>query len=207
MDKQAFTEMALAEMTAVYRLAVYLSSRQEADDLVQETYVRAFRSMATYKPTEHGMRPWLFRILHNVVYDRLSEDSRRRLALDALQEEQTSRPGASADHSSANDDRAIDWEQVDGRLRTAIEALPLHHKSIFLLSAVEGLRYREIAAVAGVPVGTVMSRLCRARALLAERLTGIAGEQRLKGRSPSDDAFTSPESTNIETRKERSEPS
>ena len=173
MDRKTFTEMALAEMAAVYRLASYLSSAQEADDLVQETYVRAFRSIDTYNPSDHGMRPWLFKILHNVLYDRLSSDQRRRVTLDALREEQAARTESPADQASSSPGREIDWEQVDGRLRTAIEGLPLHHKSIFLLSAIEGLRYREIAAVADVPIGTVMSRLCRARALLASQLLDV----------------------------------
>ena len=190
MDKQAFTEMALAEMVAVYRLAVYLSSVHEADDLVQETYVRAFRSIATYKPTEYGMRPWLFKILHN---DRLSQDQRRRATLEALRDEQGSTPAA-ASTAQGTGTHEVDWEQVDDRLKSAIDALPLHHKSIFLLSAIEGLRYREIAAIVDVPIGTVMSRLCRVRSALATQLSDVASERGLtQRRSPAPAALPRPD--------------
>lgn len=174
MDKRAFTDFALAEMEAVHRLAAYLS-KHDADDLVQETYLRAFRAMDTYTPTEYGIRSWLFKILHNVLYDRLSKEQRHRAALDGFREEQGS--SLPVDRSAATSE--VDWEQVDGRLWTAIEALPLHQKTVFLLSALEGMRYREIAAVTDIPIGTVMSRLSRARTILASQLVGVAAERRL----------------------------
>jgi len=201
MDKNTFAEMALAEMGRIYRLARHLSSARDADDLVQETYFRAFRSMATYKITNQGMRPWLFKILHNVIYDRLSGDQRQRMAIERLRDEQqSSLTKESIDQTTAV--LEVDWEQVDGRLTAAIESLPLHHKSIFLLSAIEGLRYREIADIADVPIGTVMSRLCRARAILASQLTTVAAEHGLTQRAVSGSSSDAPHRQDFSTSKD-----
>ena len=70
----------------------------------------------------------------------------------------------------------LDWEQVDDRLKEAIHALPDHYREVLLLWAVEGLKYREIADVLGVALGTVMSRLYRARSVLSEQLAELAEE-------------------------------
>lgn len=166
-------------MDSVYRLAVSLCRRaDQADDLVQETYLRAFRSKNDFQLTEHGLRPYLFKILHSAFYTRLHKDSRQPKALP--QQEPPLDPAA-ADEVVHSDLSTLDWERVDDRLKHAIDELPLPHRTAFLLCAVEGLRYREISDVMDVPVGTVMSRLHRARQLLAARLTDLAQERRLGG--------------------------
>lgn len=169
MNPDEFRQLALAEMPALYRLALYLSNRSEAEDLVQETYLHAFRSIATFRPTENGIRPWLFKILHNALYSRLAKDHRRREAVEQKQFE--SNPQAADDGTAAplTDLASQNWEQVDGGLRRAVLELPLAQRTAFLLH-VEGLRYREVADVLDVPIGTVMSRLSRAREMLTERL-------------------------------------
>ncbi len=73
----------------------------------------------------------------------------------------------------------IDWEQVDDRLKKAVAELPAAHRSVVLLWAVEGLTYKQIADVTDVPIGTVMSRLYRARQTLAEQVMSLAIERRL----------------------------
>lgn len=176
MDPTEFKKLALAEMPAVYRLAVYLSSAQEAEDLVQETYLRAFRSMHSFKPNEHGIRPWLFKILHNVLYSRLSRDRQQREAIEQLRLDAPASATPETHAQSFAGVSNIDWEQVDSRLRDAVMELPLAHRTTFLLH-VEGLRYREIAAITEIPIGTVMSRLCRARAMLNKKLSTLAAEQ------------------------------
>ena len=74
----------------------------------------------------------------------------------------------------------LDWEQVDDRLKKAIDQLPEHYRQVLLLWAVEGLKYREVADVLDVPLGTVMSRLYRARAILSEQLAPLAGEHGIR---------------------------
>lgn len=162
-------------MGAVYRLAYHLARNpHEADDIAQETYLRAFRSEATYRPTAHGMRPWLFKILHNVLNSRISKARREREVVESLD------APAETERDLPEPSGAIDWENIDERLMAAIRDLSVPHRSVFLLCAVEGLGYREIADVQEIPVGTVMSRLYRARMILSARLAGLAAEQGLR---------------------------
>ena len=185
MQSHEFRALALDQVDAVYRLACHLARcRDEANDLAQETYVRAFRSAATYRPADHGMRPWLFKILHNVFHNRLSKDSREREAVEGLRREPPPAEGAGVSELPAD---GIDWDGVDERLKAAVQELSLPHRTAFLLCAVEGLGYREIAEITEVPVGTVMSRLYRARAILSARLVELAAERGMdRGNRPDD---------------------
>jgi len=178
-----FHAIALAELDAVYRLACHLArSSQEAEDFVQETYLRAFRSASSFKLGEHGIRPWLFKILHNVIYASASQQQRERSAIEGRQHENGGNveSGAPPLNIAAIDCSTLDWEHVDQRLKAAIMELALPYRICFLLSAVEGLKYREIAEVTDVPVGTVMSRLARGRAILSARLLELGAEHGFK---------------------------
>src|SRR5438309_472626 len=86
----------------------------EAEDLVQETYLRAFRSRETFKLTEFGPRPWLFKILHNVYRTRLSRGAREAPGAEDLEDRAAAPEPVLAD---------LDWEQVDERLKKAIDSL------------------------------------------------------------------------------------
>ena len=177
MSAEEFRNLVLAELDAVYRLAYHLARQpQEADDFVQETYLRAFRSADSYKASDHGVRPWLFKILHNVIHTRLSQELRQREVLDELKHQQAV---PQSEFVPVPDLSHIDWDRIDERLKAAIGELPLAQRTAFLLCAVEEMTYREIADVTEVPIGTVMSRLYRARAVLAERLAPLATERGL----------------------------
>ena len=179
MDPDAFHKLALAEVAAVHRLAVHLTrSQHEAEDLVQETYLRAMRSADGFAPGEHGIRPWLFKILHNLLHTRRARDRRAADVLRNLPEPNglAEQPAGGAGSASS----ALNWDAMDERLCDAIRNLPVMHRTVFLLSAVEELKYREIADVVGVPVGTVMSRLSRARAAMAAQLDGLAADRNLR---------------------------
>ncbi|MDX2116443.1 MAG: sigma-70 family RNA polymerase sigma factor [Planctomycetota bacterium] len=198
MDRAAFEKLALEHLDACYRLALQLTRRpDEAQDLVQETYLRAFRSMqnqgegkaATFEERGGGMRSWLFTILHNTFYSRAS----RRAKAPALSGEvdqlpiraagtanQEGHAGAADEPPPAWDLRSLNWEHVDERLKKAIEELSPEHREILLLWGVEGRKYREIASMVGVPIGTVMSRLHRARSLLAKSLESFRDEMGLQ---------------------------
>ena len=171
----AFEEMALAEMDSVFRMAFHLvRNRDDANDLVQETFLRAFRARQTFQLTERGIRPWLFKILHNVFYTRIGKQRREPTLADDLAHEAA--PSELDNPSPAWDLSSLDWEQVDERLKQAIEELDPRYRDVLLLWAVEGLKYREIAEVLDVPLGTVMSRLYRARGLLSQQLADLAKE-------------------------------
>lgn len=176
MDSRAFRELALAELDAVYRMALHLARHaDDAADLVQETYLRAFKAEAGFELRDRGVRPWLFKILHNVFYTKISRSRRDPVFVEDLGREADPRTGDDRE-PPAWDLASLDWEQVDDRLKHAIERLPDHYRSVLLLWAVEGLKYREIADVLEVPLGTVMSRLYRARSLLTAQLAGLAAE-------------------------------
>lgn len=176
MESEAFRELALAEMDSVYRMAMHLSRHpDEAADLVQETYLKAFKAENRFELRDQGVRPWLFKILHNNFYTRVSKRKREPTIADDLI--QDSVPSELDSPPPAWDLDHLDWEQVDDRLKHAIEELPEHYREVLLLWAVEGLKYREVGEVLGVPLGTVMSRLYRARAILSEKLAELAVEQ------------------------------
>ena len=177
--QQQFRSLAMDEFPNVYRMAFHLTlNAADAEDLVQETYLRAFKAESSFKLGEGGVKPWLLKILHHVFLTRIKRARLEPVAtgfaedLAEKQEEESELTGqALAD---------LDWEQVDDRLKRAIHDLPLTYRTVFLLSAIEGLKYREIADVLEMPIGTVMSRLFRARTLLLEQLTDLAAELRVK---------------------------
>ncbi len=172
---EEFQRVALAELDAVHRMAFHLTRNpDEAADLVQETYLRAFASRRTFELREHGIRPWLFKILHNVFYTRIGRQQREPTLAEDLQHEAAANE---LDHDPPCWDLScLDWEHVDQRLKHAIADLPAHYREVLLLWAVEGLKYRQIAEVMDVPLGTVMSRLYRARGILSKRLVDLAQE-------------------------------
>lgn len=172
METNEFRELLVAELDSVYRMAMHLSRRpEEAADLAQETYLRAFKAQHTFELRDAGVRPWLFKILHNVFYTRVGRQKREPMLSEDLQHE------ASPDGAApAWDLASLDWEQVDERLKHAIDDLPDHYREVLLLWAIEGLKYREIADVLDVPLGTIMSRLHRARNILSQQLADLAAE-------------------------------
>ena len=181
LDKEEFRRLAVLELDAVYRLAYHLAARaDQVDDLVQETYLRALRSRSDFYLTPLGLRPYLFKVLHNVVHTRYRVDGRQASAVEDLDAVAPAVEGP-PDGPCPDDLADLDWDSVDERLKAAIQRLPWAHREVFLLCAVNGLRYREIAEVVDVPLGTVMSRLHRARRLLMAELRDLAAEHRLRG--------------------------
>ncbi len=188
MDPTAFHNLAMAEIDALYRFAYYLSGRrEEADDLVQETFLHALRACDRFVPAEHGLRPWLFKVLHNVLNTRLARgqrDAKLLATFGALSNAHAAPAGDAATEfvnteSSKEIWERINWENIDQRLKSSVLELPLLNRTVFLLAAVEGLKYREIAELIEVPIGTVMSRLARARSTLAGQLADLAKERNL----------------------------
>lgn len=168
-----FSRLVLAEIDSVTRVARSLArDHAEADDLVQEAYTRAIANWQRFTLHEFGTRAWLLRILRNVFLNRVAKLSREHQPEDELQslEAGESRP-------EVTDGGAVDWNQVDSRLANAVSQLPEALRSTLLLWSIEELKYHQIAEVMGVPIGTVMSRLHRARSLLKSRLESLASER------------------------------
>lgn len=174
LERQEFERLALEHLDAVYRMAFHLTRRpDEAEDLVQEVFVRAMRPKTIERFEESagsgGMRSWLFAICHNLFYTRLKKDARRPSTVEEFYTASDTERMPD-DAPPAFDRAAFDWEHVDGRLKAAIDELKPEYREALLMWGVDGLKYREIAAIMDVPIGTIMSRLHRARKLLAERL-------------------------------------
>ena len=179
MDRKQFDDIALEHLDAVYRMALQLSRHpDEASDLVQETYLKALNAAEGFQEQGGGIRPWLFKILHNAFYTRVSRSKRESQAADDLQFAQSGDPAPDGP-TPAWDLASLDWEQVDQRLKAAVDRLKPEYRSILLMWGVENMKYREIADVLDIPIGTVMSRLHRARSILAQELSGLAEEKRL----------------------------
>lgn len=173
MIRHEFEDLALEHLDAVYRMAMQLARHpDEAADLVQDTYLRALRASERFEETGGGVRPWLFKILRNVFYTRKSKAKREWVVAEELEGLTTKSPGP-GEPAPAWNLAAFDWEQVDERLKAAIEQLRPEYRTVLLLWAVEGMKYREIAEIEDIPVGTVMSRLHRARRILTEELIGF----------------------------------
>jgi RNA polymerase sigma-70 factor (ECF subfamily) len=181
LERTKFEQLALEHLDAVFRMAMQLTRHpDEASDLVQETYLKALKVADRFQEKGGGIRPWLFKILHNVFYTRLARDRRQPTAVEDLSGADDTQPGPE-DPAPAWDLAALDWEHVDGRIKLAIERLRPEYRTVLLLWGVEGLKYREIAEIEGVPIGTVMSRLHRARGILAQELHDLAEETGLPG--------------------------
>ncbi len=177
--KERFESAALPHFPNVYRMARSLARDDaEADDLVQETFVRAFRAFGSFELREYGAKPWLLRILHNVFYTARGRQRRQPTLLDDVDfdhfaDEMTD---AQLDPPTAE---TIDWDRVDEELKATIQQLRPEYRSVLLLWAIEGLSYKEIAAVCHCALGTVMSRLYRARQLLWRGLHEYARQRKL----------------------------
>lgn len=172
MERQEFERLALEHLDAVYRMAYHLARNAEgAEDLVQEVYLRALRPSAVegFETKGGGMRAWLFAICHNVFYSKAKRESKAPQAVGEFFSE--SADGPLPDEPPPAWDRAsLDWEQVDGALVEAIDGLKPEYREVLMMWGVDGLKYREIAEILDVPIGTVMSRLHRARKLVSEKL-------------------------------------
>ena len=171
-DQRAFGEIVRRYQRAVYRVAYGLTrNAHDADDLAQETFVRAYQAIGRFRVGE-PLYPWLSRIAVNLAYSLFRR--RRRRPETALE------PMLEAGHQwAAEDDPVEDSESRErGRhLEESLGQLSAEHQAVLVLRVVEGLSYDEIAKTLSVPIGTVMSRLSRARAELRNRLAERTGEQ------------------------------
>ena len=150
----------------VYRLAYRLSGNaQDAEDLTQETFVRVFRSLASFSPgTFEG---WLHRITTNLFLDMVRR--RQRIRFDALPEDTERLPGTAPSPEQVYADT-----HLDPQIQAALDALSPEFRVAVVLCDIEGLTYEEIAATLGIKLGTVRSRIHRGRVQLREALAHLA---------------------------------
>ena len=166
--------MALVHLDALYHVALRLTrNRAEAEDIVQEAFLRAFRSFHRFNPGTN-CRAWLFTILRNVFLNRVRTQGREVLEAEMGGVDQAE---VMADtHVGANPEEQFLQTVLHGDVDRAFAMLPLAFREAVLLVDIEGLTYREVAEIVGCPIGTVMSRLSRGRALLRRALVRFARE-------------------------------
>lgn len=166
--------MTLVHLDALYRVALRLTrNRAEAEDVVQDAFLKAFRSFHRFDPGTN-CRAWLFTILRNVFLNRVRAQGREILEADVGGLDQVE---VTADaHADQNPEEQFLNTMLHGDIDRALATLPLAFREAVVLVDIEGLSYREVAEVVGCPVGTVMSRLSRGRALLRRALGRFARE-------------------------------
>jgi len=176
LTREEFEQRALEHIDTLYRIARRLTRDPvRAEDLVQETFLRALRGRDAFRLEPFGMRPWLLRIMHNQYYSQSERERRQPLPLDG---EHLDSATQSAQRSHHHDflpplsDASFDG--MDEKLVRALDALPSEYQIVLMLWAIDGLSYKEIAEAVGIPMGTVMSRLHRARQRLSEQLRTFA---------------------------------
>jgi RNA polymerase sigma factor (sigma-70 family) len=142
-------------MNDAYNLARWLMKNEEdAEDVVQESYLKAFRFFAGFHSGTNA-RGWLLQIVRNTCYTALGARNRQEAAFELEVEKiEDTAPGPRAN---------LDTKATVETVREAIAALPVDYREVVVLRELEGLSYKEISEVVGIPLGTVMSRLSRAR--------------------------------------------
>ena len=156
-----FEEIALPHLNAAFNLAFWLTGdSQDAEDIVQESYLRAFKFFDSYRGG--NSHAWLLAIVRNTTYTWLRQN-RMNEGLILLEDELPDTEMVGLESSFL---QKADFK----RLREAIAALPVEYREVIVLHDLEGLAYKEIASVANIPLGTVMSRLSRARDRLQKTL-------------------------------------
>jgi RNA polymerase sigma-70 factor, ECF subfamily len=172
-----FEQWALSQKDYLYTACFYLTRRHEdADDLFQETYLRAFRFFHQFTPGTN-CRAWLLTIMHNTFRTRVTQ-RKEQVAADAdLASHDYARYSFYEGHAGDDDPSAtLLARSFDSEIRDALLALTEEYRVILLLVDIEEMTYDEAATVLACPVGTVRSRLSRARQALRERLTSYARE-------------------------------
>jgi RNA polymerase sigma factor (sigma-70 family) len=160
-----FRDAALPHLDDIYTLARYLMrNSSDADDAVQECYLRALRHFDSYRGP--AMKPWLLTILRNVCNAEFARRGRREVPTGYAQDESVAEEMPMWQERQASPEKAMLRQQDSATIRRLVEELPEPFREAIVLREMNDLSYKEIAEVAGVPVGTVMSRLARARAML-----------------------------------------
>jgi RNA polymerase sigma-70 factor (ECF subfamily) len=169
-----FEDVALVHLDLLYRTALRLThDRVEADDLVQETWLRALRHFDQFDPGSN-CRAWLMTILRNAFLNRLRRQGRERLESDMTGERGDSAPFEDSAIERSTPEEEFFQTVFHGDVERALKNLSPAFQQVIVLADLEGFTYKEIAQVVNCPIGTVMSRLSRARQLLRTELRTLA---------------------------------
>lgn len=179
-EQQRFEKEFLPHLEALHSFAFHLCYNEEdAADLVQETFLKAFRFIDKFEEGTNA-KAWLFKILKNAYINQYRKDARQPSMVDydevaVYQEEEEGQS------TSYFDLREEIFDQMMGdEVSTALNALPEEFRTVIWLCDIEGFSYEEIAKITDIPIGTVRSRLFRARNMLKEKLQNYAANMGFK---------------------------
>jgi RNA polymerase sigma-70 factor (ECF subfamily) len=194
-DRSAFAADAMQYAPQLYSAALRMTRNSaDAEDLVQETYLKAYRSFGSFE-TGTNLRAWLFRILTNTFINTYRAKQRRPIESDLgeIEDLYMYRRLPSLGTTRSAEDQLFDLF-TDDEVKEALESLPENFRMPVLLADVEGFSYKEIAEMLDVPIGTVMSRLHRGRKGMQKRLWDYAEARGLAHPDAHDPAVTTSES-------------
>lgn len=172
--EEIFEEEFFPHMDALKTFAYHLSYNEEdANDLVQETYLKAHRFIDKYHQGTNA-KAWLFKILKNAYINEYRKKSRRpsKVDFEDIVSYQNSETGSSTQYLDLRQE--LFQNMMGDEVTTAINSLPIDFRTVILLCDIEGFTYEEISKIIDVPIGTVRSRLFRARNMLKEKLKSYA---------------------------------
>src|ERR1700676_4011447 len=178
-EAAGFEELAMPVMDSAYNLARWLARNDhDAEDLLQDTYMKAFRNFHSFQAGTN-FRAWMYCILRNTFLNyQTGPRATSCISLDSDEE----RPEFAVETDTPE---SILMKRLDSELvQRAIDAFPLHYREALLLCEVEEMSYREIAEILSIPIGTVMSRLARARKTVRESLLSPPGAPLSRDSSP-----------------------
>jgi len=170
-----FEQIFATHLDAAYDFARWLTrDERNAEDVVQEACLRAFKSLDTF----HGGngRAWLLAIVRNTYYTWLRKNRAERASVSFDDETMEAAELAELESTGSPVDLALQQQDARRLVNAALEQLPEEFREVIVLRELEDLSYKEIAAIAGIPLGTVMSRLARARKLLLQHLQHVQRE-------------------------------
>lgn len=173
-DREAFDVLVRAYEKRVYNLAYRLSgSYDEANDISVDAFLRVFQAIHLFRGDAH-FSTWLFRIVTNVYLDRRKRvRNKQHLSLEEYIELEENSVARQVEDPAPGPQEAVENQQKSQILQTAIDELPDYQRAMVILYHTEGLSYEEIAAVFSLPIGTVKSRLNRARLILKNKLEPV----------------------------------
>ena len=176
--KKRFERDALQYMNQLYAAAMrYTRNPEDAQDLVQDTYAKAYTSFHQFEPGTN-LKAWLYRVLTTTFINTYRKDQRRPQTSDSELEDWQIAEASShtSDQGKSSEDVVLE-NLPDSDIKNALAEIPEEFRMAVYLADVEGFSYKEIAEIVGVPAGTVMSRLHRGRKQLREKLTDYARER------------------------------
>jgi RNA polymerase sigma-70 factor (ECF subfamily) len=204
--REEFEREALKHLDALYGAALRLTrSPSDAEDLVQDAFVKAYRFYDRFEPGTN-MKAWLFRILTNTFINKYRRSSRERKVLEGREAEPVGDGVMSRAAMRTLTDPISEAHRriITAEIQEALDSLPEEYRMMIVLADVEELSYKEIAAIVGCPIGTVMSRLHRARKKMQQRLLDQAVQLGIVPETASPDAV-SPDPVSLEDYRRRKE--